>query len=59
MLFYKSIQIGSLKEKASTPLVVFVFICILMVTGLLYVMQKSVAVASSLSFSDKYEAVKK
>ena len=58
MLFDKNIQLGKLQEKASSPLVVFVFICALITIGLLYVMQKSVAVADNLSFSEKYQTLK-
>ena len=49
-IIYKyMINIGELKQKASQPLVVFVFLCIVITTGLLYVMQKSVALGDSLS----------
>jgi Cu/Ag efflux pump CusA len=57
MLFNKNIELGKLQEKASSPLVVFVFICIFIIVGLLYIMQKSVAVASNLSLSGKYETI--
>ena len=41
--------VGNLKQKANPILVSFVFGCILVVTGFLYTMQKSVAVANNLS----------
>ena len=41
--------IGSIKQKANPVLVVFVFICILITTELLYVLQKSEAVVNNLS----------
>ena len=41
-------EIGNVKQKASRTMVFFVFSCIIITTGLLYVMQKSEAVAENL-----------
>lgn len=41
-------QVGSLKQRASPQLVGFVFGCIIISIGLLYVLQKSVALGDSL-----------
>ena len=47
------IQTGNLKQKANPLLVFFVFSCIVITTGLLYVMQKTEAKAEDLaSLSD-------
>jgi Cu/Ag efflux pump CusA len=42
--------IGSLKQKASEPLVYFVFVCIIVITGLLYVTEKSFTLADALVY---------
>ncbi len=42
-------QPGSFKQKASPLLVLFVFGCIIITTGLLYIMQKSVAIGNNYS----------
>jgi len=42
-------EVGYLKQKADKRLVMFVFGCIVITTGLLYVMQKSVALGEYLS----------
>lgn len=50
-------EIGHLNQKASRPLVLFVFGCIIITTGLLYIMQKSVAVADNISSVTKVKIV--
>jgi hypothetical protein len=53
------LSVGSLKQKANPVLVVFVLICISVTVGLLYLMQKSMAVADNISLkTGKYESVK-
>ncbi len=46
-------EFGNLNQKAPLGLVYFVFGCIIIVTALLYVMQKSEAVAEHLVPADK------
>lgn len=47
-------EVGHLKQKANPVLVGFVFSCIVISTGLLYIMQKSVAAGENISSSVKY-----
>jgi hypothetical protein len=48
------IQVGSLKQKASWRLVVFVFSCTFMTILLLYINQKATAKALDLSYGEQY-----
>ena len=40
--------VGNMRQRANSFLVTFVFICILITVGLLYIMQKSMALSNSL-----------
>ena len=46
-------EIGKLGQKASPKLVIFVFGCIIVAVGLLYIMQKAEAVAEHISPADR------
>jgi hypothetical protein len=43
-------ELGRLKKKANTPIVVFVFTCIFIIVGLLYVLEKSQEKAYELTY---------
>lgn len=42
-------QVGSFKQKASPFLVKFTFICIFVITGLLYILQRTEAISDNFS----------
>lgn len=46
-------KVGNLKEKASRGLVFFVLSCAVITTGLLYILQKSTALAVSLAYDEE------
>ena len=48
-------ELGRLKQKANTGLVIFVFTCIFIIIGLLYILEKSEEKATELTYgSDLY-----
>ena len=48
-------EVGNLKQKASPYIVYFVFGCIIIIIGLLFVMQKSELLAESISYGSSID----